>query len=597
MEREDSWHGMPLRYVVPRGQESKIDPTFARTKEMLDLFSTKLGIPYPWAQYSQTSVNDFVAGGMENTSATTLTVGALVNPKLAPEERIGADVVDSHELAHQWFGDLVTCKDWANLWLNEGFATYFEHFWMEQHYGPDEAAYEFWRDQAQWFRDKQLFPVPIVNRNFDDSTEYEGNTYTKSSWILKMLREKLGDDDFFRALHHYLDTNRGQNVVIADLQKAIEQATSINVDKFFRQWVYGAGAPAFEVTYTYDAAARQVKLDVKQTQKVEGLVGLFDVPIDVEIATTGSQPRHPRDPKVSEAAQGFTFLADITPLMVIFDKSDKILKTMDFKEESALLLYQLKHAEAAPDRADAAVALGVVRNNPDVVAGLGDAAQHDPFWGIQVEALRALGKIGGTDAEKPVLAGANDDKPWVREVAVRELANFKDDSSLPSKLSEIASSDKAYRVRAAALASIGDIKAPNAYETLVAAVNSDSPDDILSQAALRGLGALGDARATPILVEWSAAGKPIVSRQIAIAIIARLDKKNKDITKALIAYLSEPYFDVRISAIFAIGERGDTDAIARLEDILKNSELPSGERPYVESALSLLKAAAQPATK
>ena len=131
VEKDDTWHGLTLRYVVPRGDGATIDPTFERTKEMLDLFSSKFGVPYPWTQYAQTSVDDFVEGGMENASATTLAVDNLVNPKLASEERIGTDDVNSHELAHQWFGDLVTCKDWANLWLNEGFATYFEHYWME----------------------------------------------------------------------------------------------------------------------------------------------------------------------------------------------------------------------------------------------------------------------------------------------------------------------------------------------------------------------------------------------------------------------------------------------------------------------------------
>jgi aminopeptidase N len=593
VERDDSWHGMPLRYVVPRGEESTIEPTFERTKQMLDLFATKLGVPYPWAQYAQTSVDDFVATGMENTSATTLTTHSLVNPRLALEDHDGADEVTSHELAHQWFGDLVTCKDWANLWLNEGFADYFQRVWSERRFGVDDAEFEFWRDQNEWFRQPRLYPVPIVSRNFEDSTEYQDNVYDKAGWVLRMLREKLGDDDFFRALHHYLDVNRGQNVVSADLQKAVEQATSVNVDKFFDQWIYGAGAPKFDVSYTHDPAAREVKLSVQQTQKVEGRVGLFDVPVDVEIATANGRETH--SIAVNQASQTFTFPVDGPPLMVIFDRGDKILKAVSFKRDAGALVYQLKNAETTPDRSEAAVALGNLKSDPSAVAALGDAAQHDPFWGVRVEAIEGLGRIGGPDAEKQILAVAGDPTPWVRDVAVRELGNFKEDASLPSRLSDIASSDAAYRVRTAALGALARIQAPNAFDTLAAAVKSDSPDDTLREASLRAFGRLGDARAVPILMEWSAVGKPMGSRQAAIGAIAELDKSNKAITRTLISFLSEPYFDVRIAAIFALASRGDPDAIAPLEDLLRNGELTVAIGPYVELALRLLKA--QPAPK
>jgi aminopeptidase N len=593
VERDDTWRGVTLRYVVPLGEESTIDPTFARTKEMLDLFSSRLDVPYPWVQYAQTSVHDFVEGGMENTSATTLSVRDLVNPKLVPEQRIGDDIVTSHEMAHQWFGDLVTCKDWANLWLNEGFATYMEHFWLEQHYGADEAAYEFWRDQRTWFAQKRLYPVPIVTRNFTDSSEYDGNIYAKASWVLRMLREKLGDDDFFGGLHHYLLANRGQNVVTADLEKSIEQTTSINLDRFFLQWVYRAGAPEFDVSYTYDPSGHQIKLDVKQTQKVEGLVGIFDVSIDVEIATASGHVIYPIE--ASQAAQTFTFPADSPPRMMIFDAGDKILKTVDFRKDASLLIYQLKNAEAVPDRADAALALSGARNSPDAVTALGDAAHRDPFWGIRVEALRALGRIGGADAEKQVLVGLDDEKPWVREIAVRTLENFQEDLSLGPKLTSIAASDPAYRVRVAALVSLAHIKAPNAFEVLVAAVNSDSPDDMLRDAALGALGTLGNDRAVPILREWAALGKPYPTRQEAIAAIAMLDRNDKVITKELVSYLRDSHFDVRLAAILALGARGDTDAIAPLEDLLDNGELTEAEGPYIERVLAVLKA--QPASK
>ena len=430
IEKDDTWHGLTLRYVVPRGEGAAIDPTFERTKEMLDLFSSKFGVPFPWAQYAQTSVDDFVEGGMENASATTLAVDNLVNPKLASEERIGTDDVNSHELAHQWFGDLVTCKDWANLWLNEGFATYFEHYWMEQHYGGDDADYEFWRDQKPGSASRGCFRVPIVNRHFDDSTEYEGNVYNKSGWVLRMLREKLGDDDFFRSLHNYLEANRGQNVVTADLQKSIEQATSINVDQFFHQWIYRAGAPQFEVSYTYDPACHQVNMSVKQTQEVEW-------PRRISSMSRCSRNRHGQRPqdisdRVSQADQTFTFPADGAPLMVVFDRGDQILKTIDFTEKHGRMVYQLKRRNGSRSRRCRRRSRAI-EDDPQAVAALGDAALRDPFWGIRVEALRALGRTGGDEAEARILQSLNSEKePWVRDVAAGVLANFKGSASAAS---------------------------------------------------------------------------------------------------------------------------------------------------------------------
>jgi len=592
VEKKDAWRGMPLRFVVPRGDESKIDSTFVNTKQMLDTFSDHLDVRYPWAQYAQTSVNDFIVGGMENTSATTLTTSGLVDPRLAGETPSGSDNLDSHEMAHQWFGDLVTCKDWASLWLNEGFATYFEHFWTQQKYGEDAVAYEFWRDQSQWFRNPRLFTNPIVTHDFDDSLENSGNIYTKGGWVLKMLRTKLGDQNFFRGLHYYLETNRGQNVVTADLQKSIEQATATNVDQFFQQWIYRAGAPIYNVSYAYDDANHQIKLTVKQTQKVEGMVGLFDMPVDVEIATSTSRKTYPLE--VSKAEETFTLAADGAPLMVVFDKGDKVLKTLDFKRDAAALIYQLKNGATVPDRAEAAATLATpgIRDNSGVIPALGEAAQHDSFWGVRSESLRTLGKIGGADAEKQVLGAVTDEKPWVREVAVQQLGMFKDDASLGPKLTDIAANDKAFRVRAAALHSLAGIKAANAFDLLTAAVKSDSPDDILREAGLGGLGDLGDDRAVPLLLEWSGPGKPLDSRSSAISAVAALDKKNKEITQALISYLKEPYFDVKLTALFSLGRRGDPEAIAPLEEWLKSGDLPSGSTSFVKAQIAALKAQA-----
>ncbi|MFZ3214588.1 MAG: M1 family aminopeptidase [Candidatus Acidiferrales bacterium] len=590
VEKKDTWRGIPVRYVVPRGDEDKIDSTFSRTRQMIELFSDKLGVQYPWAQYAQSSVNDFVEGGMENTSATTLTTRGLVNPLLAPELRRGSDDLDSHELAHQWFGDLVTCRDWANIWLNEGFATYFEHYWAEQRYGADDAAYEFWREQSGWFRQKRLYPVPIVTRNFSDSIEYAGNVYTKAGWVLKMLRTKLGDEDFFRALHAYLEANRGQNVVTADLQKAIDLSTATNVDHFFHQWIWRAGAPKYEVSYTYDDAAHQLKLNVKQTQKVEGMVELFDMPVQVEISTAAGNKTSTIE--VSKAEETFTLPADSAPRMVLFDKGDEILKSVEFKKDAAALIYQLKNAEAVTDRADAAVALGDIKDNSDVLAALSDAAQHDPFWGVRAESLKALGNIGGSGAEKQILTAVNDPKPWVRQVAVQQFGKFTDDPALGPQLTEIAANDKAFRVRGNALSALGAIKAPNAFDVLTAAVQSESPDDTLRNAALEGLGSLDDDRGVPLLLQWSAPGKDFETRGAAIEAVAGMDLKNKAITTTLVSYLREPYIDIKYAALFALTKRGDPDAIAPLEALLHSGDLNLGDAPFIQMQIGALKAKA-----
>src|SRR6202044_3975253 len=183
----------------------------------------------------------------------------------------------------------------------------------------------------------------------------------------------------------------------------------------------------------------QIKLLVKQTQKVEGMVGLPGLPVNVANTTGTGRNNHPIE--VTQAAETFTLASPSAPLMVLFDKGDNILKSVEFKKDASALIYQLKNATDISDRADAAVALAHIKDNPDVVVALGSAAQHDPFWGIRSESLKALGKIGGPDAEKQIIAGLSDENPWVREVPVEQLGEFAGDPSLGPRLIDIAKND------------------------------------------------------------------------------------------------------------------------------------------------------------
>jgi HEAT repeat protein len=208
---------------------------------------------------------------------------------------------------------------------------------------------------------------------------------------------------------------------------------------------------------------------------------------------------------------------------------------------------------------------------------------------VRAEALRALGRIGGGDAERGVLAAFANEEPWVREVAVEQAGRFRDDATVAERLRETYQNDGAYRVRETALASLGQVKAGGAMETLDAAARTDSPDDVIRRAALRAMGPLGDNKAVPTLLDWSAQGKPSLMREAAITSLGQLDKKNSAVESRLISYLDEPDFDIRLATLIALGERDDSAAIAPIEAMSRRPDVPESLAPYIDRALARLR--------
>jgi aminopeptidase N len=587
-EVKDSWRGMPVTYYAPKDRVDRLTANYSRTPQMIESFSKRLGVDYPWEKYAQSMVDDFVAGGMENSSATTNTASSLRNPKLVPEYPTDEDDLISHELGHQWFGDLVTTKDWANIWLNEGFATFMETMWTEVHFGKDQADYDRWKTSRMWFASRNLYSEPIVRRDFDDTSEFNENVYNKGGFVLYMLRHQLGEQAFYAGIKHYLEVNRGKNVVTADLTKAIEEATHTNVDQFFDQWVYGAGAPKLEISSNYDVEKKQLALTAKQTQKVEGSVGLFRVPVDVEITNATGAKLYPI--VVSKASEVFTFPSESAPVMVLFDKGNQVLKSVEFRKEKKDLLYQLKNASELADRADAAVALGKIKDDEEVSAALQEGLRNDKTMGVREVAAEQLGEVGSPTASKQLLDALTITKePELRAAIVTALGHFKDNATVTAKLESVAKDDSSYRARAGALQAIGRLKSPNAYDTLVVAVTGESPDGVLRDAALRGLGSLGDDKAVPLLREWAMPGKELTSRQAAIGSLGRLQKDNKEITAQIAGYLTEPRFRIRMAAIFALGTRGDASAVPALEALLKSDDLSIEMVPTIKGQIERLK--------
>ncbi|HEX3343397.1 MAG TPA: M1 family metallopeptidase, partial [Polyangiaceae bacterium] len=228
---------VPLAYLVPRGREEDGRRTFARTPQMLEHFSEVTGVPYPWNRYAQIVVADFIFGGMENTTATTMYEHILLDERAAID--VSSDDLIAHELAHQWFGDYVTCRAWYEGWLNEGFATYFEHVWREKNLGHDEYEYGLKVDLDAYVGEAHgRYRRPIVCQDYDSPLDlFDRHLYEKGALVLHALRAEVGTALFWRGVRSYLASHARGVVETRDLQRAMEDVSGRSLGRFFEQWV------------------------------------------------------------------------------------------------------------------------------------------------------------------------------------------------------------------------------------------------------------------------------------------------------------------------------------------------------------------------
>ncbi|MCW5805276.1 MAG: M1 family metallopeptidase, partial [Deltaproteobacteria bacterium] len=343
---ETRWRDVPVVYYVERGREAAAERTLARTPEMLELFSTKFGVTYPYPRYAQVFVADFIFGGMENTSATTLTDTILIDERASLDYDI--DALVAHELAHQWFGDLVTCRDWGEGWLNEGFATYAEYIWREHHEGRDAADLELDEWGEMYFgEDANRYRRTIATKLYDEPIDiFDHHLYEKGGRVLHMLRALLGDDAFYRALAHYLDKHRHGVVESRDLARAVEDATGKNVDWFFSQWVIdGAGHPELEVELRWDADRELAVVTVEQVQRVEGRTPLFRIPMRVRFRAGGRDVDVPIE--IVEKKHVFHLRLEREPEQAIFDPGKVLLSATKTDKPEPMWIAELAGATLA----------------------------------------------------------------------------------------------------------------------------------------------------------------------------------------------------------------------------------------------------------
>jgi aminopeptidase N len=268
----DSYKNIPLGFYVYPGRERIVPTAFGKTKQMMRVMEELTRVDFPFNKYDQTIVASFNFGGMENITATTM-ADTEIFAAAFPFAKGGVEDLVSHELAHSWFGNLVTCKNWAELWLNEGFATFMEAAYREKTYGRADYLRKIRSDARQFLADdavnKNRHGLFNVLARADDSI-FDTTTYQKGGAVVHTLRETVGDAAFWKALNIYLNRHKFGNVETVDLQKAMEEASGTNLEWFFRQWVYGAGSPKLEIKQTYSAKNKTLTISIVQTQENDG---------------------------------------------------------------------------------------------------------------------------------------------------------------------------------------------------------------------------------------------------------------------------------------------------------------------------------------
>lgn len=503
--------GIPVFNYGYVNETKEVAATVKNLPATMRFFSEITGVKYPYAKYSQAFVEDF-GGGMENISATTQIEEMIHDERELLET--DSESLQSHELAHQWFGDYVTCRDWGQIWLNESFATYMQAMWTEKLKGHDEFLYTDIRGNQNstigtWNQGNRR---PIVTKYYaDKDAMFDTYAYPGGGSVLHMLRKHLGDKAFFASLKHYLTQNAHQPVSTEELRIAVEETTGQSMDWFFDQWLYRMGHPIFEVTQNYDEGKKALTLNVKQVQKPDlnneypqtaYFQSYVDVAIDNKISRVWLKP---------QAENTFTFDAAAKPKLVNFDYEGTLLKEMKFEKSTDDLLYQMANDKDVIGRRWAMNELEGRANGADrqrILDGLVKSAESDPFWRIRRAALSTLANIFSPDprpgqerpaakldagVEAAVVRLTKAKEVQIKGDAIELLGETRDKKYADIFLANL--NDPSYEVIDQASLALARVKDPRAFDALVKLTATPSWKGRIQMAGLNALAELGDARA------------------------------------------------------------------------------------------------------
>ena len=563
---QDKWRKVPVGYWT---YADSVDATWrgmGKTPRMIELFSSKTGVDYPFAKYDQINAPDYIFGGMENVTATTQADDDILHPAWA-EQQANAEGLVSHELGHQWYGDYLTTRDWSHVWLNEGFATFMEQTWTEFGMGADEGAIDRLGAHRQTIAADRAARRPLVyNRWVTDPLElfFSGHIYPKGATVLQMIRHQLGDSLFWRGMNRYTVQHAKGTVVSDDLRAAFEQVSGRDFKPFFAKWVYGAGFPVYQVSYSYHAQAHSVTIDAHEVQLRDSLTGFFDPDVDIEILTDAGAVRGVVPVRSGVGHASFDVPSE--PRSIRWDKGNWLLDLADFPRSTVMLAWQLAHDDDVTGRIEA-VDLLAKRTDEVIARRALLAAAHDSAHSVRSRIVAALASQAGAPmVADAIIAATRDSDARVRQSALKALVAVHS-SAAASRAREAATTDSSLINRGVALQTLAALDGSAALGVIKSSLSVASWLDLSRTQAVTALGAIDSPESMPILMRYLGS---TTSRNTRVAAIEALAARAAG-HEAAVAAAIEPLLGVdddifvRLEAANVLGELKQRTSVAALE--------------------------------
>lgn len=605
-EIRDEWKGKPVTYYVEKGYEEDARRSMGKTPRMIEFFSEKFGYPYPYPKYAQVCVDDFIFGGMENTSTTLLTDRCLLDERAAIDN-LRTESLVAHELAHQWFGDLVVIKHWSHAWIKEGMASYSEVFWVEDEYGKDDAAYYLLGEARSYIsEDSSRYRRPIVTHVYREAIElYDRHLYEKGACVYHMIRTELGDELFWKAIHTFVQDNAHNTVETIDLLRAIEKATGRNLLFLFDQYVFRGGHPDYKVAYSWDGDSQLAKVTVMQTQAKDSKNGssseLFDLKIPIAFGYVNGDTKVAElktfTVRIHEREQSFYFPLEQKPQFISFDCGNNYLKTVALEYPTPELKAQLQFDPDPISRIYAAKAIAK-KGGLEAVKALADALTNDSFWGVRVEVAKQLAQVKLDQVAEALMAGLKDDNAYVRRSVVEALSQVKTKESYEALKQLLIDGDASYYVEASAAAALGKMVSANLKnkedDTLQVLTNvlrqRTGWNEVVRSGAISGLSQIKSSPvALEVIMEYTYPGIPQPLRLSAIRALGAISTGQTPnnvewILEQLESLSGETFFLTQVSVVSALGQMETAKAISVLRSL--GDQTPDGRvRRIAEEAI------------